>query len=359
MNKAALNVYETHPPRRHAEERRRHHADARRAVRVPRLPRLRAEARRAVRKGRSKDTDERNRSHPRPEAEEIRRPVRRRRRQHRAVHRRAAPATTCTTAATTSSTSPTTAEFEEIAYLLVHGKLPNAAELAAYKAQAQGAARPAGRSCRTSLERMPAGAHPMDVMRTGVLGARQRAARSATTTSSPSARDIADRLMASLRLDAALLVPLQPQRAGASTSRPTTTPSAATSCTCCTARSPRRMWVRAMHTSLILYAEHEFNASHLRRARHRRHRLGHVLGASPAPSARCAARSTAAPTKSRSRSSSRYDNAGRGRGRHRQRAWPSKEIVIGFGHPVYTIADPRNQVIKEVARTPVEGRRRT
>jgi hypothetical protein len=78
-------------------------------------------------------------------------------------------------------------------------------------------------------------------------------------------------------LHAAVLVPLQPSTASASRSRPTTIPSAAISCTCCTARPPPEIWVRAMHTSLILYAEHEFNASTFTGARHRRHRLGHVF----------------------------------------------------------------------------------
>ena len=100
----------------------------------------------------------------------------------------------------------------------------------------------------------------MDVLRTGVLRAGCELPEK-DDHNAAGARDIADRLVASLRLDALLLVSLQPHPAGASRSRPTTTPSAGISCTCCTAARRRHAWVRAMHTSLILYAEHEFNAS--------------------------------------------------------------------------------------------------
>ena len=172
----------------------------------------------------------------------------------------AAPATTCTIAATTSSTSPTSCEFEEIAHLLVHGKLPNA----------RGARRLQGASCKRLRGLPGAGAHgargscrprrhPMDVMRTGVsvLGC---ALPEKDDHNAAGARDIADRLMASPRLDAAVLVPLQPQRPAHRRRdrrrldrRALPAPAAR--------RPPPASWVQAMHTSLILYAEHEFNAS--------------------------------------------------------------------------------------------------
>ena len=108
-------------------------------------------------------------------------------------------------------------------------------------------------------------------------------------------------------------------------------------------------WVRAMHTSLILYAEHEFNASHLHLPRDRRHRLRTCTRRSPAASARCAARSTAARTRSPTRSRSATNRPTRPRPTSARRM-AAKEIVIGFGHPVYTTGDPRNKVIKAVAR---------
>ena len=131
-----------------------------------------------------------------PAPEEIRGALRRRRRQHRALHASAAAATTCTTAATTSSTSPATCEFEEIAHLLVHGSLPTRAELANYKAKLK-SLRGLPRAVLNTLEALPAAAHPMDVMRSGVsaLGC---VLPEGHDHNQPGARDIADRLMASL-----------------------------------------------------------------------------------------------------------------------------------------------------------------
>ena len=128
-------------------------------------------------------------------------------------------------------------EFEEVAHLLIHGKLPNAAELKGYKTKLR-RLRGLPSTVLDALETLPAASHPMDVMRTGVsvlgctlpekddhnVAGRARHRR-------PPAREPG--------LDAGLLVPLQPHRASASTSRPTTTRSAATSCTCCTARRRR------------------------------------------------------------------------------------------------------------------------
>ena len=113
------------------------------------------------------------------------------------------------------------------------------------------------------------------------------------------------------------------------------------------------LWIKAMHTSLILYAEHEFNASTFT-ARVIAGTGSDLIRASPARSAPCAARSTAAPTRSRSRSRSATTRPMRPRPTS-ARGWPTKEVVIGFGHPVYTIADPRNEVIKGVAQQLAEA----
>ena len=106
----------------------------------------------------------------------------------------------------------------------------------------------------------------------------------------------------------------------------------------------------------ILYAEHEFNASTFTARVDRRHRRGHVFGDHRRASARCAARSMAAPTRSRSRSRSATPTPDEAEADIRRRV-AAKEVVIGFGHPVYTIADPRNKVIKEVARQLSRGER--
>ncbi len=115
-------------------------------------------------------------------------------------------------------------------------------------------------------------------------------------------------------------------------------------------RTPPPQWVRAMHTSLNLYAEHEFNASTFTARVIAGTGFGSVLLHHRGPSAHCADRSTAART--------RWPSTFRAATRRRMRAEAdirgrvaNKEVIIGFGHPVYTIADPRNQVIKEVART--------
>ena len=151
-----------------------------------------------------------------------------------------------------------TCEFEEIAYLLVHGKLPGAAELAAYKTKLRSLRGiPAG--VKATLEQIPAAAHPMDVMRTAVsaLGSAlpEREAHDAT-----GARDIADRLMASL--GSMLLYWHHWSRNGKRIDVETDDESIGGHFLhLLHGREPSPTWVRAMHTSLNLYAEHEFNAS--------------------------------------------------------------------------------------------------
>ncbi len=125
-------------------------------------------------------------------------------------------------------------DFEEIAHLLVHGKLPNVAELAGYKAKLK-ALRGLPAGVKAALETLPPSAHPMDVMRTAVsvLGC---LSPEKDDHNHPGARDIADKLMASLAPPCSTGT-TSATTASASRSRPTTTPSAATSCTCCMGRS--------------------------------------------------------------------------------------------------------------------------
>jgi 2-methylcitrate synthase len=186
----------------------------------------------------------------------------------------------------------------------------------------------------------------MDVMRTGcsMLGT---LLPEATITTLPGARDIADRLMASFGSMLLYWYHLQPQRQAHRTSRPTTTRSAATSCTCCTARSPR----------VDLGARDAHLADPLRRARVQRldvHRARVAGTGSDMYSAITGGIGALRGPKHGGANEVAFDihrplrQPGRGRGRHRRAS--NKEIVIGFGHPVYTIADPRNKVIKEVAQ---------
>src|SRR5580704_3862401 len=149
-------------------------------------------------------------------------------------------------------------EFEEVAYLLVHGKLPNEAELRNYKSKLKGL-REIPAKLKTVLEQLPATTHPMDVLRTGVstLGCLEP---EKTDHSDSSARDIADRLMASL--GSMLLYWFHFANSGKRIDVDTDDDSIGGHfLNLLHGKKPSELWVRAMHTSLILYAEHEFNAS--------------------------------------------------------------------------------------------------
>ena len=151
-----------------------------------------------------------------------------------------------------------TCEFEEIAYLLVHEKLPTLAELAAYKEKLRSLRDlPAG--VKTILEAIPATAHPMDVMRTGVsaLGTILPEAEKHTIEG---ARDLADRLLACLgsillywyhysHNNRRIELAADEDSIGGHFLH------------LLHGKPPPQSWVKAMHTSLVLYAEHEFNAS--------------------------------------------------------------------------------------------------
>ena len=149
-------------------------------------------------------------------------------------------------------------EFEEIAHLLVHGKLPTQAELAAYKGKLK-SLRGLPASVKAVLECLPAASHPMDVMRTGVsaLGC---ALPEKDDHNTPGARDIADRLMASL--GSMLLYWYHYSHNGKRIEVETDDESIGGHFLhLLHGVKPSDSWVKAMHTSLILYAEHEFNAS--------------------------------------------------------------------------------------------------
>lgn len=237
------------------------------------------------------------------------------------------------------------AEFEEIAYLLVHGKLPTRAELDLYRSKLR-SLRGIPAPVKAVLEQIPASAHPMDVMRTGVsvLGTvlpehdRHDAA---------GARDIADRLLASQgsmllywyhyshdgdRIDVEtddatigghFLHLLHRRRAPAS-------------------------WVKAMHTSQNLYAEHEFNASTFAA------RVIAGTGSDMYSSITGAIGALRGPKHGGANESSfevqqRYETPDEAEADIRRRV-AAREVVIGFGHPVYTQSDPRNEIIKSIAR---------
>ncbi|MFN3790717.1 2-methylcitrate synthase [Massilia sp.] len=240
----------------------------------------------------------------------------------------------------------TTCEFEEIAYLLVHGKLPTSAELKGYKAKLK-SLRGLPQAVKSALEALPAGAHPMDVMRTGVsvLGC---TLPEKDDHNIPGARDIADRLMASF--GSMLLYWYHFSHSGKRIDVETDDDSIGGHFLhLLHGEKPRESWVRAMHTSLILYAEHEFNASTFTSrviagtGSDIHSAITGAIGALRGPK-HGGANEVALDIQKR------YENADEAEADIRNRV-ANKEVVIGFGHPVYTISDPRNVVIKEVART--------
>jgi 2-methylcitrate synthase len=236
-------------------------------------------------------------------------------------------------------------EFEEIAFLLVHGKLPTRAELATYKAKLQ-SMRGLPESVREALERVPAAAHPMDMMRTGcsVLGT---VLPEKDDHNLPGARDIADRLMACF--GSMLLYWYHYSHNGRRIEVETDDDSIGGHFLhLLHGRPPKPLWVKAMHTSLVLYAEHEFNASTFAA------RVIAGTGADMYSAVTGAIGALKGPKHGGANEVGfevmhRYDTPDDAEADIVKRI-AGKEVVIGFGHPVYTIADPRNKVIKEVAR---------
>ena len=236
-------------------------------------------------------------------------------------------------------------EFEEVAHLLVHGKLPTRAELKGYKEKLK-ALRGLPANVKAALEQLPASSHPMDVMRTGVsvLGC---TLPEKDDHNIAGARDIADRLMASL--GSMLLYWYHFSTNGRRIEVETDDDSIGGHFLhLLHGEKPRDSWVRAMHTSLILYAEHEFNASTF---------TGRVIAGTGSDMFSCITGAIGALRGPKHGGANevafeiqkRYDNPDEAETDIRARI-EKKEVVIGFGHPVYTVSDPRNKVIKEVAR---------
>jgi 2-methylcitrate synthase len=236
-------------------------------------------------------------------------------------------------------------EFEEIAYLLIHGKLPNHAELAVYK-EKLARLRGLPMAVKAVLEQLPAATHPMDVMRTGVsaLGC---VLPEKDDHNAAGARDVADRLIASL---GSMLAYWYHYSTGGKRIEVATDDDSVGGhfLHLLHGKRPSMEWVHAMHTSLILYAEHEFNASTF---------AARVVAGTGSDIYSCIAGAIGALRGPKHGGAnevafeiqSRYDSPDAAEQDIRARV-ANKEVIIGFGHPVYTISDPRNQVIKEVAR---------
>jgi 2-methylcitrate synthase len=238
------------------------------------------------------------------------------------------------------------AEFEEIAYLLIHGTLPTAVQLKAYKTKLK-SLRGLPQGLKQALEAIPADAHPMDVLRTGcsVLG---------TIEQEPEAheegktRELLDRMLASF--GSMLMYWHHFSTSGKRIEVETDDDNIGAHLLHLLHGKPaKESWVRAMHTSLILYAEHEFNASTF---------TARVIAGTNSDLFSCITGAIGAlrgpkhggANEEAFRIQSRYANADAAEADIRKIV-ENKGIVIGFGHPVYTISDPRNEVIKRVAKS--------
>lgn len=237
------------------------------------------------------------------------------------------------------------ASFEEVAYLLVHGSLPDAVELSAYKAKLK-SLRGLPALVAETLELIPASSHPMDVMRTGcsMLG---NVLPENDDHPESEAKDIADRLMASF---GSMLVywwhfTRSGRRIDVETDDETI---AAHFLHLLHGAPPSESHARALDRSLILYAEHEFNASTF---------TGRVIAGTGSDIFSCITGAIGALRGPKHGGANevameiiaRYDSPEDAESDIRARV-ERKEIIIGFGHPVYTIGDPRNPIIKEISR---------
>ncbi|EFK56911.1 2-methylcitrate synthase [Sphingobacterium spiritivorum] len=237
------------------------------------------------------------------------------------------------------------ATFEEVAYLLIYGSLPTRAQLLSYQAQLI-SQRGLPIALQNVLKQLPTTAHPMDVLRTyvSVFGSIQPEKESHPLAG---ARDIANRLMASM--GSALLYWYHFSQNGREIAVETTDATLGGHFLhLLHGTVPSESWVRAMQVSLNLYAEHEFNASTF---------TARVIAGTGSDMYSCIAGAIGALRGPKHGGANevafeiqtRYANADEAEADIRKRL-ANKEVIIGFGHPVYTIADPRNQVIKMIAR---------
>jgi 2-methylcitrate synthase len=237
------------------------------------------------------------------------------------------------------------ATFEEVAYLLIHGELPNKAQLAAYHAKLK-KLRTLPVELKTVLEQIPKNTHPMDVMRTAcsMLGTLQPEAADRNTQA---AQDLGDRLIACF--GSILLYWYHFSHHGKRANVETDDDSiAAHFLHVLHGKAPSELHIAAMNTSLVLYAEHEFNASTF---------TARVIAGTLSDMYSCITGAIGALRGAKHGGANeaameiieRYKNADEAEADILARM-AKKEIIIGFGHPVYTIADPRNESIKEVSR---------
>jgi 2-methylcitrate synthase len=241
-------------------------------------------------------------------------------------------------------------EFEEVAYLLLRGKLPNATELAAYKKKLTGL-RGLPVNVFSVLEELPAATHPMDVLRTGVsaLGC---TLPEKDDHSAAGALECADVLLATV--GSMLLYWHHYSRNGTSIDLDSGEDTLAGHFLALLhGEPPSKEWIRAMQVSLVLYAEHEFNASTF---------TARVIAGTGSDIHSCITGAIGALRGPKHGGANevaleiqqRYSSPDEAERDIRARL-EKKEVVIGFGHPVYTVSDPRNAIIKKVAQELAES----
>ena len=236
-------------------------------------------------------------------------------------------------------------QFEEVAYLILYGKLPTQSELDSYKKKLK-SLRTLPSAILAILENLPESAHPMDVIRTGVSALGCHIPES-NSHSDESALDVANRLIAST--PSMLLYWYHFSHNGKRVVLDTDVDSVGEHfLTLLHGKKPDPSWVRAMHVSLILYAEHEFNASTFTA------RVIAGTGSDMYSSITGAIGALRGPKHGGANEvaleiQERYSSANEAELDIIKRL-ENKEVIIGFGHPVYTIGDPRNPIIKAVAK---------
>ncbi len=244
------------------------------------------------------------------------------------------------------------AEFEEVAYLLLYGKLPTQTELDAYKKRLR-SLRGLPAAVKVALEQLPKSSHPMDVLRVGVSVLATIEPEPGATPgvidgkyTAQSGLDVADRLMASM--GSMLLYWHHFANGGERIEVVTDDDSIGGHFLTLLHGSPQsKEWVHAMNVSLVLYAEHEFNASTFTArviagtGSDMYSAIAGAIGALKGPK-HGGANEVALEIQQRYGSPDEAEKDIRAR-------VAAKEVIIGFGHPVYTTGDPRNVVIKKVA----------
>lgn len=236
--------------------------------------------------------------------------------------------------------------FEEVAYLLIYGELPTQSQLSEYKNKLQ-QLRDLPEAVKSVLEQIPKNAHPMDVLRTGcsMLGTIEQEAEDHNIEQT---KNIADRLISCF---GSMLIYWYHFSHNHKKIECTSDMDSIAGhfLYLLHGKPPSELHEKAMNTSLVLYAEHEFNASTFT-SRVISGTLSDIYSAITGAIGALRGPKHGGANEAAMEIISRYQNADEAEKDIRDRM-ARKEIIIGFGHPVYTIGDPRNESIKSVSKS--------